>query len=130
MTSGFRDLQAPRNQKEAYKIDKDRWIEAELAELKVLKDRNTWDLVVLPDGKKVVGSRYTYSVKMTGDGEWYKDKARFIVQGFATVAGEDYTETWAAVARLELIRMTAVFAAAYQLVPWQSTSPLRTSTAT
>ena len=73
----------------------------------------------LPDGKKVIGSCFTYSVKTTGDSQWYKDKARFIVQGFIMIAGEHYTETWAAVTRLKSIRMTAVFTAAYRLIPWQ-----------
>ena len=35
------------------------------------------------------------------------------------VKGEDYNETWAAVARLELIWMTAAFVSAYRLTPWQ-----------
>ena len=41
MTTGYRDMRAPKNQKEAYKLDKDRWVEAELAELHMLKERNT-----------------------------------------------------------------------------------------
>ena len=92
---------------------------AELAELKILEERNTWNLVPLPDGKNVVGSRFTYTVKTTGDGQWHRDKARFIVHGFTMVPGVDYIKTWVAVARLESIRMTAAFAAAYQLIPWQ-----------
>ncbi len=94
--SGYQDLVAPRNQKEAYKIDKDHWVKAELAELAMLNERQTV-------GKNVVGSKCTYVVKTNGDGEWYKDKVRFIAQGFTMVAGEDFTETWAAVARLESI---------------------------
>ena len=35
------------------------------------------------------------------------------------IEGEDFNETWAAVARLESIRMTAAFVAAYSLTPWQ-----------
>ena len=85
----------------------------------MLRERDTWELVPAPVDKNIVGSRFTYLLKTTGDGSWFKDKARFIVQGFTMVAGEDFTETWAAVARLESIRMTAAFVAAYRLTPWQ-----------
>ncbi len=67
MATGFRDLIAPQNQHKAYKIDKDRWVEAELAELNMLKERQTWDLVPAPKDKNVVGSRFMYVVKTTGD---------------------------------------------------------------
>ena len=49
-----------------------------------------------------MGSCFTYAVKTTGDGQWYKDKACSIAQGFTMVEGEDFNEMWAAVARLEL----------------------------
>ena len=58
-------------------------------------------MVPLPDGKKVVGSRFTYTIKTTGDGQWDRDKARFIVQGFTMVPGVDYTKTWVVVASKE-----------------------------
>ena len=119
MVTGFKDLKAPQNQKEAYRNDKARWYDAEVAELKMLEERETWDLVPAPNNKNVVGSRFTYAVKTTSDSQWFKDKARFIAQGNTMIEGEDFTETWAAVARLESIRMTAAFIAAYGLTPWQ-----------
>ena len=45
MVTGYWDLKAPKNQKEACKLDEDQWVEAELEELKMLKERNTWELV-------------------------------------------------------------------------------------
>ena len=66
MKSGFKDLHVPASQREAYKM-----MEAELAELDVLKQRGTWELVPRPADRNVVGSRFTYSVKTMGDGEWY-----------------------------------------------------------
>ena len=119
MVTGFKDLKAPRNQKEAYRLDKTRWFAAEVNELKMLEERETWELVPRPSDKNIVGSRFTYAVKTTGDGQWFKDKARFITQGNTMIEGEDFSETWAAVARLESIRMTAAFIAAYGLTPWQ-----------
>ena len=79
MTTGYRDMRAPKNQKEAYKLNKDCWVEAELAELHMLKERNTWELMPPPDDKNITGSWFTYAVKTTGDRQWYKDKARFIL---------------------------------------------------
>lgn len=78
--STHHNLVVPKNQKEAYKIDKHHWVKAELAELAMLKKRETWDLVELPVGKNVVRSRFTYAVKTKGDGEWYKDKARLLLK--------------------------------------------------
>ncbi len=94
-------------------------MEAEKAELRMLEERETWELVPRPTDKHVIGSRFTYAIKTTGDGTWYKDKVRFIVQGFSMIRGIDFNETWAAVARFESIRMTAAFIAAYGLIPWQ-----------
>ena len=119
MAVGYRDLKAPANQKEVYKVDKDHWVEAEVEELKMLKAQGTWELVPLPADKNMCGSQFTYKVKTTGDGKWYKDKVQFIVQGFTMIEGVDFNKTWVAVTRLESIQMTAAFVAAYSLIPWQ-----------
>ena len=37
-------------------------------ELKALNENNTWSVVSLPKGKKVVGSRWVYKIKFNSDG--------------------------------------------------------------
>ena len=45
MTAESTDLEVPANQREPYQMDKERWVEAEKAELWMLQERETWELV-------------------------------------------------------------------------------------
>lgn len=44
MNSGFKDLHIPTTQHEAYRLDKEFWVEAEVTKLDMLKKRGTWEL--------------------------------------------------------------------------------------
>ena len=57
-----------------------------------------------PQGKKVVGSRWIYTMKHAADGSVEKYKACFVAKGFSQKAGIDYEETFAPVARYSSIR--------------------------
>ena len=48
MVTGFKDLKAPQNQMEAYKMDKARWFAVEVTELKMLEECEMWELVPPP----------------------------------------------------------------------------------
>ena len=88
MTVESNNPKVPGNQREAYQIDKERWVEAEKAELQMLQERKTWELVPWPTDRHVIGSQFTYTVKTTGDWAWYKDKARFTM-----IRDIDFNET-------------------------------------
>jgi hypothetical protein len=66
-----------------------------------------------------MASKWVYDVKMDGEGNWLRDKARLVEKGFTQIHGIDYEETWPAVACLESIRMTAAIAAKKNLHLWQ-----------
>ena len=68
-------------------------------------------MVKFPEGKKIVGSKWIFTVKYRLDGvvEWYK--ARLIAQGFTQTYGIDYEETFAPVAKLNSIRVLLSIAA-------------------
>ncbi|XP_041017874.1 uncharacterized protein LOC121260086 [Juglans microcarpa x Juglans regia] len=46
------------------------------AELKDLEDNGTWTVTVLPKGKRAVGCKYVYKVKLKYDGIVERPKAR------------------------------------------------------
>ena len=48
-----------------------------------------WDVVLRPQDKSVVSSRWLYKVKQAADGSVEKQKARFVARGFSWVKGID-----------------------------------------
>jgi hypothetical protein len=60
---------------------------------------DVWDIVLRPEGKSMVGSRWIFKIKHVADGSIEKYKARFVVKGFSQREGVDYKETFAPVAR-------------------------------
>jgi hypothetical protein len=62
------------------------------------------DIVLRPEGKSVVTSKWIYKIKHAADGSVEKYKARFVAKGFSQVEGIDYEETFAPVSRYTSIR--------------------------
>ena len=54
-----------------------------IEEMDTLTDNGTWDLVRLLAGKKVIGCRWVFILKVNPDGSNARLKARFIAKGFA-----------------------------------------------
>ena len=63
-----------------------------------------WEVVLRPEGKSVVTSKWIYKMKYAADGSIEKHKARFVARGFSQVKGIDYDEMFAPVARYASIR--------------------------
>ncbi|KAH9668313.1 hypothetical protein KPL70_021366 [Citrus sinensis] len=110
LSSGFRAFIAkidsvvvPKNIHEAFKDPK--WEKAVQEEMRALHDNGTWEVVDLPKGKKVVGSKWIFTVKYKANREVERYKARLVAQGFTQTYGIDYEETFAPVAKLNSIRV-------------------------
>eukprot|EP00253_Pinus_taeda_P016715 PITA_16715 len=72
---------------------------------------DTWDLVPLLKGRKLVRCKWVYRTKYGPDGKVDKHKARLVPKGFSQVEGIDYTETFSPIAKMNSIRLVLSLAA-------------------
>ena len=108
--------QDPRNYQEAMSKDKSKWQKAMETEFCSLQKHAVWDLVSLPEGRKVVGSKWVYKTKTSPEGRIERYKARLVAQGFSQKYGFDYDETFCPVVRAESVRTVIALAAKKNLM--------------
>ncbi|PIK57781.1 hypothetical protein BSL78_05307 [Apostichopus japonicus] len=78
------------------------WQKAMKDEMSALRENDTFELNPLPEGRKVVGGRWVYAVKLgPNDEEQYK--ARYVAKGFSQLPNVDYNETFSPTARISSI---------------------------
>ncbi|KAJ3702073.1 hypothetical protein LUZ61_005778 [Rhynchospora tenuis] len=87
------------------------WIVAMQEELNQFERNQVWELVPLPSGKQVIGTKWVFRNKLDEYGNVVRNKARLVAQGYKQQEGIDFEETFAPVARLESIRMLLAYAA-------------------
>ena len=89
----------------------ERWREAMIAEIKSIEENETWELVELPAGAKVIGVKWVFKTKLNESGEVDKYKARLVAKGYHQRQGVDFQEVFAPVARCDTIRAILALAA-------------------
>lgn len=82
-------------------VNEEKWRKAMEVEIKSIEDNETWELVSLPNGAKVIGVKWVYKTKLNEKGEVDKYKARLVAKGFHQTHGVDFHEVFAPVARWE-----------------------------
>jgi hypothetical protein len=83
------------------------WVLAMQEELNNFKRNEAWSLVPRPK-QNVVGTKWVFRNKQDEYRVVTRNKARLVAKGYAQVAGLDFEETFAPVARLESIRILFV----------------------
>ncbi|KAM2051568.1 hypothetical protein TB2_032480 [Malus domestica] len=99
----------PNNVQEALAYS--RWKDAMNEELRLLKNNATWEITDLPAGKKHVGCKWVYTVKYKADGTVNRFKARLVAKGYTQKYGINYTDTFAPVAKINIVRVLLSLAA-------------------
>jgi hypothetical protein len=86
------------------------WVLAMQEELNNFKRNEVWSLVPRPK-QNVVGTKWVFRNKQDEHGVVTINKVRLVAKGYAQVAGLDFEETFAPLARLESIRILLAYAA-------------------
>jgi len=81
------------------------WEVAMNEELKNLDDRNTWKISSKPVNISCIGSKWVYKIKTDSAGKVIRYRARVVAQGFSQIKNIDYSESYAPVANVSLIRL-------------------------
>lgn len=107
----------PRSYNEAIQSEEaSEWKVAMDAELKSLKDNQTWKLCKLPNGRSAIGCRWILKRKLNADGTLNKYKARLVAKGYSQKEGIDYEETFSPVVKFNSIRIIFAIAVNNNLV--------------
>jgi hypothetical protein len=92
-----------------------KWKEAMKEEMDALKKNETWDLVELPENRKVVGCKWVYKLKKGVDDKVDKYKARLVEKGYSQKEGIDFHEIFSPVVKLVSIRIVLALVALLDL---------------
>ncbi|GJZ61657.1 putative ribonuclease H-like domain-containing protein [Tanacetum coccineum] len=95
------------------------WVNAMQEELLQFKLQKVWILVDLPNGKRVIGTKWFYRNKKDERGVVVRNKARLVALGYRQEEGIDYDEVFAPVARIEAIRIFLAFASYMGFIVYQ-----------
>ena len=99
------DINEPINLDEAFSGENSaQWKQATDSEFNSLVENDTWELVSLPKGKNIVGSKWVFKVKRDENGCVQRYKARLVAQGYSQAEGIDYFEVFSPVVRNTTIR--------------------------
>ena len=113
------DIPVPKTYDEAMSSHlRERWIAAMEKEISSLIKHDTWELMSIdevPHDRKVVKSRFVYTIKYNRDGTIERFKARFVACGYSQVEGFDYSETFSATLRSTSFRLLVAIAAGKKL---------------
>nr|GEX38500.1 retrovirus-related Pol polyprotein from transposon TNT 1-94 [Tanacetum cinerariifolium] len=99
----------PKNIKEA--VSDHSWIESMQDELHQFERLDVWELVPRPDGKNIIAINWFWKNKSDAENIVIQNRSRLIVKGYKQEEGINFKESFALVARLEVVWMFVAFAA-------------------
>lgn len=80
------------------------WRKAMDEEYAALQKNETYEISELPKGRRAIGCKWVFKVKLNADGSVDKYKARLVAKGYSQKEGIDYSETFAPVVKYVTIR--------------------------
>ena len=88
-------------------------------ELNNFAHNDVWELVKRPNDHNVIRTKWVFRNKQDENGVVVRNKARLIAQGNTQIAGLDFDETFAPMARLEAIRILHAYATSHSIKLYQ-----------
>ena len=98
----------PKNVEEA--LQDDQCCIAMQEELNQFERNEVWEFIPRDDSHQVIGTKWVFKNKLDEDGNITKNKARLVAKGYIQEEGINYNETYAPVARLEVIQLLLAYA--------------------
>jgi len=98
-------LEEPQNIKETLTCENSKeweWVMEE--EYDSFMANNTWTLVPLLVGRKLVSYKWVFKIKQGANGEVERYKARLVARGFTQTYGVDYNKTFVLIEKFTCIR--------------------------
>lgn len=63
-------------------IKEEKWVAAMEKEIEAIERNDTWELVILPKGKHVIGLKWVYKTENNIEGNIERHKVRLVVKGY------------------------------------------------
>jgi hypothetical protein len=79
----------------------------------------TWELVPRTKDKNVIGTKWVFRNKMNEQGEVVRNKTKLVCKGYSHKEGIDYEETYAPIARMEVVRIFLAYAMNKKFIVYQ-----------
>ncbi|CAI7824058.1 unnamed protein product [Closterium sp. NIES-53] len=79
--------------------DAEEWKKAMESELKSIEKNDTWELVVLPEGRKAITSKWLFKIKFDADGKIECYKSRLVAKRYQQKEKVDYKKLFASVVK-------------------------------
>jgi len=99
--------------------EREKWLESMAVEVDTFKEVNVYRLIPrsdVPEGATVFQLHWKFKLKRKQDRSLDKYKSRCVIMGNRMSKGKDYSESFAAGARMVSIRLVFVIAAVYDLI--------------
>lgn len=80
-------------------------------ELEEFKRNKVWQLIPIPQGHTIVGTRWVFKNKLDESGAVIRNKARLVAKGYSQLKVVDYDEMYAPMSRMEAIRIFLAYSA-------------------
>ena len=84
-------------------------------ELEQLQKMETWKLVSLPGGRKPMGCKWVFSVKLDENENPVHFRAQLVAKGYSQIPRQDFDQTFSPVMRLDSLRNLIAIAAIHDL---------------